>query len=121
LSAGGSVYWTDEIVDTRKNFACISASFDEVKGKLDPAFSYLIVRAGPGSSIGEHIWDIKDKIECFRPGSGEEVVYHDESTGENFLVIKIDSDIRDNCIQEFMDLNLAKDMTIYIFSDSPER
>ena len=108
-------------MDTDNHRVFISASFDEVKSKLDPAFSYLIFKGAPANSKGERIREIKNNIACFQKGVSEEVVYHDESTGEYFWVIKIDSNIRDDCIQEFVDLNLAKEMTIYIFSNSPER
>ena len=108
-------------MDTGNSRVFISATFDEVKSKLDPAFNYLIFKGAPGSSKGERFREIKNKIACYRQGVSEEAAYHDESTGEDFLVIKIDSDIRDDCLQEFVDLNLANDMTIYIFSNSPER
>ncbi len=108
-------------IDTENSRVFIPATFDEIKSKLDPVFSYLIFKGVPGNSKGERFREIKNKIACFRQGVSEEAVYHDESTGEDFLVIKIDSDIREDCIQEFVDLNLTKDMTIYIFSNLPER
>ena len=105
-------------MDTGHGRVFISATFDEVKSRLDPAFNYLIFKEVQAISNGKHLWDIKNKFECFRQNVLEETVYHDESTGKNFLVIKIDADIRDDCIQEFVNMNLEKDMTIYIFSNS---
>ncbi len=104
--------------DTGNSRVFISATFDEVKSQLDLAFNYFIFKGAPGRSKGERLQEIKNKIACLRQGVSEEAVYHDESTGEDFLVIKIDSDIRQDCIQEFVDLNLAEDMTIYIFCKS---
>lgn len=108
-------------MDTENSRVSISATFDEVKSMLDPAFNYFIFKWMPAIVNGQQFWNIKNKIECFRQNVSEEAVYHDECTGENFWVIKIDSEIQNDCIQEFVDLNLAKDMTIYIFSNSLER
>ena len=96
------------------------ASFKEIKTSLDPAFSYLIFKSALKDENDINFDDIENRIECFRNGVVEEKIFYDEAAEENFLVIKLNSDVRDGCIQEFSMLNLPKGVTIYIFSNSQQ-
>jgi hypothetical protein len=105
-------------MDIKKDRIVTSASFDEIKSKLDPEFGYLILRSNSEALEDIHFGEIENRIACFRQGIIEETTYYDEATGEAFLTIKLSADVRDGCIQEFSTLNLPKGVTIYIFSNS---
>ena len=108
----------DVRMDIRNGRIATPASFDEIKSKLDPKFGYLIFKSN--AEALEHIkfGDIENRIACFRQDIIEKATYYDEATGEAFLVIKLNADVRDGCIQEFTTLNLPTGVTIYIFSNS---
>ena len=108
----------DVQIDTKKGRIATPASFDEIKSKLDPKFGYLIFKSNTEESEDIKLGEIENRIACFRQGIIEEAAYYDEATGEAFLVIKLNADVRDGCIQEFTTLNLPKGVTIYIVSNS---
>ena len=108
----------DVRIDTKKGRIDTPASFDEIKSKLDPKFSYLIFKSNAEALENIKLGEIEDRIACYRQDIIEEATYYDEATGEAFLVIKLNADVRDGCIQEFTTLNLPKGVTIYIVSNS---
>ncbi len=108
----------DVQIDTKKGRIATPTSFDEIKSKLDPKFDYLIFKSNTEELEDIKLGEIENRIACFRQGIIEEAAYYDEATGEAFLVIKLNADVRDGCIQEFNALNLPKGLTIYIFSNS---
>jgi hypothetical protein len=105
-------------MDVKQDRIVTPASFDEIKGELDPEFGYLILRSNSEKLEDIHFGEIENRIACFRQGIIEEKTYYDEAAGEAFLAIKLSADVRDGCIQEFSTLNLPKGVTIYIFSNS---
>jgi len=108
----------DVRMDIRKGGIATPASFDEIKSKLDPKFGYLIFKSNAEALEDIKFGEIENRIACFRQGIIEKATYYDEATGEAFLVIKLNADVRDGCIQEFTTLNLPTGVTIYIFSNS---
>ena len=108
----------DVRIDIRNGRIATPASFDEIKSKLDPKFGYLIFKSNAEALEDIKFGEIENRVACFRQGIIEEAAYYDEATGEAFLVIKLNADVRDDCIQEFTALNLPKGVTIYIFSNS---
>jgi len=105
-------------MDIRKGRIATLASFDEIKSKLDPKFGYLIFKSNAEALEDIKFGEIENRIACFRQDIIEEATYYDEATGEAFLVIKLNANVRDGCMQEFTTLNLPKGVTIYIFSNS---
>ena len=108
----------DVRMDIKKGRIATPASFDEIKSKLDPEFGYLIFKSDAEELEDIKLGEIENRIACFRQDIIEEATYYDEATGEVFLVIKFNADVRDGCMQEFTTLNLPKGATIYIFSNS---
>ena len=108
----------DVQIETKKGRIATPACFNEIKCKLDPKFGYLIFKSNSEALEDIKLGEIENRIACFRQGIIEEATYYDEATGEAFLVIKLNADVRDGCIQEFTTLNLPKGVTIYIFSNA---
>ena len=108
----------DVQIETKKGRIATPACFTEIKSKLDPKFGYLIFKSNAEALEDIKLGEIENRIACFRQDIIEEATYYDEATGEVFLVIKFNADVRDGCMQEFTTLNLPKGVTIYIFSNS---
>jgi hypothetical protein len=98
----------------------IPSNIDEIKQKLDPAFSYLFfekdVRPEEASSFDE----ITSLLSRYHKGINKKALYYDDTVNLLFLVVELVPRQKDKIISEFLNVQLPGNITFYIYGDRPE-
>ena len=98
----------------------MSSDFKELKKHLDPSFSYIVFKSTNRKNGSKDIQEILKKISPNDAGIlGCEHIQNDTEK-EYILILKLNSDCEEDCIQQVLRWNLPKYIDLYIYSSRQE-
>ncbi len=98
----------------------IPSSFAEIKRNLDPAYGYMVFEKAVDSEGSGEFEEIIPLLSRIKKGVFEHVVHRDKVKGRLVLVVKLEPNLTDKVTQEFLNIMLPKDITLYVYGSRPE-
>ena len=102
------------------SYTPVPTSFEEIRKRLDPSYSYIIFEKQPDSGGCDEFWEIIPFLERLKKEDLVQEVHFDRESKKCFLVVKTGPEETDRIIQEFLDLKMPKHILCFIY-DSRHR
>jgi hypothetical protein len=97
------------------NTKVISASFGQIKKKLDPAFTYLVFEQENVEFLEKSFQEITRTLAAQEKIKFEVQAYRDADRSKVCLVLKTGPEAGEILKARFLDFNFSKDITFYVF------
>ncbi len=90
-------------------------NFDEIKGKFDPAYSYIVIEdrgrtsdENPFSKVEKSLSDLNKQVLNRR-------AYRDQISGRKMLIVKLERRDTEEIMLDFLKTSLKKDFNCYVY------